>query len=253
MSHASDGSLYSILARLPDTRKARGKVYPLPALLTMTVAAMLCGCKTLTAVAQWGRDYNHLIGHLGFTKRRKDRYRSPCFGELSTIYSTLDADAFEGALRQWLQAGGTGTVLAIDGKRLRGTRDGAVPGVHLVSAFDRDAKSALAQVPTGDTNEAKAALVLLGLIPLAGVVVTGDAAFTQRDFCAQVIAGGGDYFLPVKDNQPELKDAIATNFATAFSPRRAEGAPRDRWTGGGDQQGARSGGVPSAEEQPRSA
>lgn len=225
MSHASDGSLYSILAQLPDARKARGKLYSLPSLLTMTVAATLCGCKTLTAVAQWGRDYNHLLGQLGFTKRKGDRFRSPCFGELSTVYSALDADAFEGALRRWLQADGTGPVVAIDGKCLRGSRDGAVPGVHLVSALDRDARSVLAQVPIGGTNEAKAALVLLRLIPLDGVVVTGDAAFTQRDFCQQVIDAGGDYFLPVKDNQPELKDAIATGFERAFSPDRAEGTP----------------------------
>jgi hypothetical protein len=85
MPQVTDGSLYSILAQLPDARKARGKLYPLPSLLTMTVAAILCGCKTLTAVAQWGRDYNHLLGLLGFTKRRGGRYRSPCFGELSTI------------------------------------------------------------------------------------------------------------------------------------------------------------------------
>lgn len=224
MPHVTDGSLYSALAALPDARKARGKLYPLPALLTMTAAAMLCGCKTLTAVAQWGRDYNHLLGLLGFTKRRGGRYRSPCVGELSTVYAALDADAFEAALRRWLQGGGRGARVAIDGKRLRGSRDGAVPGVHLVAAYDRDAKAVLAQVPTGDTNEAKAALALLGLIPLEGVVVTGDAAFTQRDFCAKVVAEGGDYFLPVKDNQPDLREAIAAGFARAFSPGGARGA-----------------------------
>jgi hypothetical protein len=224
MSQVLDGSLYSILAQLPDSRKARGKLYPLPALLTMTVAAILCGCKTLTAVSQWGRDYNHLLGLLGFTKRIGDRYRCPCVGELSTIYAKLNADDFETALRRWLQTDDPGTTVAIDGKRLRGSRDGAVPGVHLVSAFDRDAKAVLAQVPLEDTNEAKAALVLLKLIPLDGVVVTGDAAFTQRDFCEKVLAGGGEYFLPVKDNQPELKEAIATGFERAFSPQAEEGA-----------------------------
>jgi hypothetical protein len=228
MSQVKDRSLYSALAELPDARRARGKLYPLPALLTMTVAAMLCGCKTLTAVAQWGHDYNHLLGLLGFTKRVGDGYRSPCVGELSTIYAALDAAAFEAALGRWLQAGGHGPSVAIDGKRLRGSRDGAVPGVHLVSAYDRDAKTVLAQVPIGETNEAKAALTLLGLIPLAGMVVTGDAAFTQRDFCEKVVAGGGDYFLPVKDNQPELKEAIATGFDRAFSPGGAA-----RATGGG--------------------
>lgn len=228
MSHQTDCSLYSALAALPDARKARGKLYPLPALLTRTVAAILCGCKTLTAVAQWGRDYNHLLGLLGFSKRAGDRYRCPCVGELSTVYATLDADAFEETLRRWLQAGEPGVAVAIDGKRLRGSRDGAVPGVHVVSAYDRDAKRVLAQVTTGDTNEAKAALTLLGLIPLAGVVVTGDAAFAQRDFCAQVVAGEGDYFLPVKDNQPELKEAIEAGFRRAFSPAGAA-----RASGGG--------------------
>jgi hypothetical protein len=218
MPPPTDRSLYDHLAALPDHRKARGKLYPLPALLTLTAAALLCGAKSLAAVAQWGRDYNDLLGLLGFTKRKGPRYRSPCVGELSTFYAALDVEAFEQALRDWLAPPEPGPTVAIDGKRLRGSRRGAVPGVHLVSAYDRDAKAVLAQVPTGDTNEAKAALILLGLIPLEGVVVTGDAAFTQRDFCEKVIEGGGDYFLPVKDNQPELKEAIAAGFARAFSP-----------------------------------
>src|SRR5262245_27353624 len=145
MSPITYGSLYSALARLPDPRQARGKLYPLPALLTMTVAAILCGCKTLTAIAQWGRDYNHLLGLLGFAGGVGERYRCPCVGELSTVYAALDADAFEATVRRWLQADGPGATVAIDGKRLRGSRDGAVPGVHLVSAYDRDAKAVLAQ------------------------------------------------------------------------------------------------------------
>jgi hypothetical protein len=224
----TDRSLYATFAALPDSRKARGKLYPLPALLTLTAAAMLCGARTLTAVAQWGRDYNHLLGPLGFTKRRAGRFRSPCVGELSTVYAALDAGAFEAALRGWLQAGAAVATVAIDGKCLRGSRDGAVPGVHLVSAYDRDAKAVLAQVPVGDTNEAKAALALLGLIPLGGVVVTGDAALTQRDFCEEVLQGGGDYFLPVKDNQPGLREAIEAGFRRAFSPPGAHGAAGGR-------------------------
>lgn len=116
--------------------------------------------------------------------------------------------------------------MAIDGKRLRGSRDGAVPGVHLVGAYDGDAKAVLAQVPVGGTSAAKAALTLLGRIPPEGVVVTGDAAFTQPDFCEAVVAGGGDDFLPVKDNQPERKEAVATGLARAFSPGSGASAGR---------------------------
>lgn len=220
MSRGQDDSLYAAFTTVFDGRHRRGQLYPLPALLTMTVVAMLCGCRTLTAVAQWGRDYNPWLTLLGFRKRTADgtRYRSPCVGELSTIFSRLDVAAFERAVAAWLQAGGAGGVVAIDGKRLCGSRRGAVPGVHLVWAYDVGRRGVLAQVAVGDTNEAKAALALLKLIPLDGVVVTGDAAFTQRDFCQAVLDGGGDYFVPVKDNQPELKGAIAAGFARAFSP-----------------------------------
>jgi hypothetical protein len=37
--------------------------------------------------------------------------------------------------------------------------------------------------------------------------------FTHRDFCEEVIDGGGDYVLPVKDNQPTLGKDIAAAFA----------------------------------------
>jgi len=43
------------------------------------------------------------------------------------------------------------------------------------------------------TNEHKAALELLRVLPVKDKVVTGDAMFTHRDVCAKVIERGGDY------------------------------------------------------------
>jgi predicted transposase YbfD/YdcC len=57
------------------------------------------------------------------------------------------------------------------------------------------------------TNEHKAALQLLGALPLAGKVVTGDTLFTHRDVAQKIRAGGGDDLLFVKENQPELQAA----------------------------------------------
>ena len=45
-----------------------------------------------------------------------------------------------------------------------------------------------------------------------GKVVTTDALLTQRSFCRAVIAGDGDYILPVKNNQPGLLGAIEKLF-----------------------------------------
>jgi predicted transposase YbfD/YdcC len=77
------------------------------------------------------------------------------------------------------------------------------------------------------TNEHKAALQLLGILPVAKTVFVGDAMFCQRDLCAAIVEGGGDYVFFVKDNQPSLAvdigaglayEAQARSQAAAFSP-----------------------------------
>lgn len=233
---ATDGSLVHAFGRIPDHRQPRGKVYPLATLLTFAATAMLCGCRSLYAIAQWGRDYNHLAPALGLgrrSRRHPGRYRTPCVGELHTVFAGLDIPAFEAALTAWVLAQGVADlarrVVHLDGKKLRGSQGHQLPGVHLLAAYAPDVEAVLAQLPVAaDTNEHKAALELLKLIPLAGTLVTGDAAFTQRDFCQAVVDGGGDYFVAVKDNQPTLRDDIQAGFTRAFSPAGAGRAAAER-------------------------
>src|SRR5262249_22696703 len=69
--------------------------------------------------------------------------------------------------------------------------------------------------------------VLLGILPLAGRVVIGDAIFCQRDLAEQVRRQGGDYVLIVKDNQEGLATDIGAGFgyeAAAQSIAAATGA-----------------------------
>ncbi len=241
-------ALVELLATIPDPRKPRGRVHPLTAVLSLAVVAMLAGMKSLEAIAQFGRDHGAGLAHaLGF--RRK---KTPAKSTLSEIFRAIDLDAFEAALRAWMQgqrAGGE--AIAIDGKTLHGSRAGAVPGVHLLAAFVPASAAVLGQVRVdAKTNEHKAALRLLGVLPLHGKVVSGDAMFTHRDFAQAVRAGGGDYLLLVKDNQPDLKAQIAAAWHddAAFSPlpTPAEGGGR---TGGPDgRQGARAARVPASEQ-----
>jgi predicted transposase YbfD/YdcC len=84
------------------------------------------------------------------------------------------------------------------------------------------------------TNEHKAALELLGVLSVKDKVVTGDAMFTHRDLCTEVIAGGGDYILPVKENQPTLCTDIAAIFA---APEAGLSPPPDRAAAGRSRAG----------------
>jgi hypothetical protein len=162
------------------------------------------------------------------------------------VFRRIDAADFEARVGRWIRGRlgpGDAPHIAIDGKTARGRRDGEAPGVHLVSAYAPAVKAVLAQLRVdAKTNEHKAALELLGVLPLEGKVVTGDAMFTHRDVCAAVIDGGGDYVLPVKDNQPTLARDIAAAFAGPEAglspPPGGEARGRDR-AGVRGRQGAR--------------
>jgi DDE_Tnp_1-associated/Transposase DDE domain len=220
-------ALLDVLAQIPDPRDPRGIRHPLPAILSLAVLAMLTGVKSFAGIAQLGRDKGTALAHaLGFR-----RGKTPATSTFSELFRVLDIDAFEAALSRWVLSHlppGEARVVSLDGKTLRGSKDGEIPGQHLVTAYLSQAKAVLAQVRVdAKTNEHKAALQLLGILPLTGTVFVGDAMFCQRDLCATIIEGGGDYLLFVKDNQPSLSDDIgagigyetqARSLATAFSP-----------------------------------
>jgi hypothetical protein len=206
-------SLMELLEGIHDPRHARGKRHPLPALLGLAVVAMLAGMTSYEAIVQYGKERGwEFLRHLGFTTRW-----GLCKATYSRVFRRIDVADFEARVGRWIQGrlgSGDAPHLSLDGKTARGSRDGDTPGVHLVSAYAPDVKAVLAQLRVdAKTNEHKAALELLGVLPVQGKVVTGDAMFTHRDLCAEVIAGGGDYVLPVKENQPTLCRDIAAAFA----------------------------------------
>lgn len=217
-------TLLEALALVPDPRSRHGRIHPLVAVLGLTVVALLAGCKSFDAIAQFGRDRGlPLAAALGFR-----RAKTPNKSALGKIFRRLDAAALEAALRAWLDGrGATAGHLALDGKRLTGSRAGAVPGRHLLAAFATAHAAAVGQLEVArTTNEHKAALRLLGVLPLAGRVVTADAMFCHRDVCDTITDAGGDDLLAVKDNQADLKADLAAAFADGadFSPPPAAAA-----------------------------
>jgi hypothetical protein len=252
-TESASGSLSEAFGAIPDPRDRRGTVYPLASVLTLIATAMLCGARSLAAIAEWGRNYNDLAPLLGFARRTRDgrRYCTPCASEVHTLLAALGATAFEAALTRWITARGVADlperVPALDGKALRGSQGHQLPGVHLLAAYCLDVQAVVAQLRVpGQANEHKAALELLKVLPLEGALITGDAAFTQRDLCAAVLAGGGDYFLAVKENQPTLEADIRAAFGPAFSPSRAAAPGRGGRPRRGPRQGARPAGGPPA-------
>ena len=186
---------------------------------------MLSGAKSYQAIAQFGRDKGFALAHaLGFTRARPPPSPlSPSSSAFSTSKPSRTACLAGSASR--LPEHAQEMLICLDGKTAGGSRDGEVPGQHFVAAYASAAQAVLAQVRVdAKTNEHKAALELLGLLPAKGKIISGDAMFCQREVCAKIIEAEGDYLFAVKDNQPSLAVDIRAGLAYQEQARRLPAA-----------------------------
>jgi hypothetical protein len=189
-------------------------------MLVAIVCGLLTGARGYRAIAQWVRDQDVRVWHgLGF------RRKPPCANSFRNLLLALSPTVLEEVLRAWVRsvlgepAPDDLRAVSLDGKTLCNTLAAHERNVHLLTFLDQRTGGVLSQQAVDPhTNEAKAALELLKTILLHGRVITGDAMFCQREICQQIVDSGGDYLLVVKDNQPELKEAIAADFRPGFSP-----------------------------------
>lgn len=212
------GSLYAMLSQLEDRRHARGIRYSLVTILLYTMLAKLAGEDRLSGISEWVCHRQQALAEALGLERVQAPHRTTYSRILGQV---IDVHEFEqlvaGYFRSALEANQSIHV-AIDGKSLRGSiPSGQTQGVHLLAAFVPEEGWVLMQVEVdGKENEITAAPRLLKSLDLRDKVVTGDAMFTQRELSIQVVDSGGEYVWTVKDNQPQLREEIAT----VFEPQR---------------------------------
>jgi predicted transposase YbfD/YdcC len=131
---------------------------------------------------------------------------------LSDVLGRIAPVAFRAAFTAWATAALPGLgeeQIGIDGKAVRGSRDGANPAVHLVSAFAGRARWVLAQQAVAEqSNEITAIPDLLALLDLQGAVVSIDAMGCQKAIAQTIVEAGADYVLALKDNHPTLCEDV---------------------------------------------
>jgi predicted transposase YbfD/YdcC len=145
----------------------------------------------------------------------------PSHDTYNRVLAAVRPEALQAILIPWLQQrrGIAGDWVHIDGKAMRGTRHArqGLGALHLVSAWASQHGLTLGQVAVdAKSNEITAIPQLLELLDLRDKVVTIDAAGCQKDIAAQIVVGGGDYVLAVKDNQPTLHAEVREAFVSAL-------------------------------------
>lgn len=213
-------TLWDALGEVPDGRGRKGRQLPLPALLALSIAAMLSGADSLIAIFRWGRRLKpEALQLLGF-----DNGIAPCHATYHYVFRSLDGNALSSVLGRFVRGDATPGHIAMDGKTLRGSRRHDAKALHVLSAFATALSGVIGDlIVEPDQNEITAALVLLKSLPLEGAIITGDAIFCQRQICQQLRDGNGHYLFSVKKNQPELHDAIAESFGDLSPLGRRKG------------------------------
>ena len=202
--------LVQVLRNVADPRDRRGVRHDLPTVLSLAITGVLAGCRSLTAIWEHTTDLTGAdLRSLGVEAGQA----LPSESTIRRVLQDLEPADLDALLRSWLCTR-TGTingrtVIAVDGKTMRGTRTGEDPAPHLLAALDHATGAVLTQERVaGKSNEIPALRVLLEPLDLNGVVVTADAMHTQADTAQWIRGRGGHYLLTVKDNQKTLRRTL---------------------------------------------
>lgn len=215
-------SLVEVFATIPDFRQARGKRHSLSALLLLACVAMLAGARGQSGIADWAKNYGEpWRTRLGFTHPK-----GPSQSTVQRVFAQIAIEALEKQLAHWTQqvAAAFATITAegmaalngaaMDGKTLRMSARCGATNTHLLTLFSHRLGVVLGEVAVADkSNEIAASADALAMLMLTGVVITGDAMFTQHAIAETILEAGNDYLFVVKENQPTLHEEIAVLFA----------------------------------------
>jgi predicted transposase YbfD/YdcC len=206
VDHQRVGSgVLAVLDAVPDPRKPRGIRHQINTILALAVCAVMAGCRSFTAIGEWAADASEqVLCALGAGY-------APSESTMRRTLQRLDGDELDSAIGSWA-AGRTEPastrrrVVAVDGKRIRGSGHGTEAARHLLAAIDHAHAVVLAQREVGcKTNEITEFAPLLNGVELTGAVVTADALHAQKAHADYlVLQRGAHYLLTVKGNQPGL-------------------------------------------------
>jgi predicted transposase YbfD/YdcC len=178
-------------------------------IIFITIAAVICGAETWNDIENYGKSKeNWLRQYLQLPNG------IPSHDTFNRFFSALNPEEFEKAFLEWVSDVAEmtkGEVVSIDGKSLRGTREGSQSkrAVHIVSAWANTNRLSLGQVKVDEkSNEITAIPKLLEVLALQGCLVTIDAMGCQKEIAEKIIKKEADYILAVKGNQGSLEEDI---------------------------------------------
>lgn len=187
-------------------------------IISLGFCGVLAGCDDFVEMAEWAQ-FNEVF----FRSFLELPHGIPAHDTFTRVFAMLKPATLQEVLLPWLleRRGLPGDWIHLDGKTLRQTRRTTpqLKALHVVSAWAGQTGITLGQVAVdAKSNEITAMPQLLEVLDLHDKIVTTDAMGCQKAIAETIVAGGGDYILAVKENQPTLHAEIQVAFATAATP-----------------------------------
>jgi len=210
--------LVASFAAITDPRFARGKVHPLPGVLALVVLGLMADCRSLSAISRYGQIHPEVLAPLGLRRSPSVATLHRLLRRISVAHVRAALAAFAHRLHQRRTPDAVVGTVAVDGKTLRGVREGGTQ-LHVLHVFAQTSALALDQVAVasvrGEVPAAQDWLTQVATTFPGLTLLTADALYAEQDLCAAVVEGGRDYVLRLKKTR-----APSTPMSSSSSPPR---------------------------------
>ena len=202
---------------LTDSRQQAKVLHNFTEIVMMVICAVIAGCDVWEDIADYCRVKERwLRERIGL----KLENGIPSHDTLSRVFGMLDPTEFQGRFIEWAQVAcgkHSREILSLDGKTMRGSRNGEEKPVHMVSAWASKAKAVFGQLAVDEkSNEITAVPALLELLDIKGCIITADAMSCQKEIIAKIADSDADYTIGLKENQATLCHAAQEHFDAVF-------------------------------------
>lgn len=196
-----------------DPRIERSKEHKLIDILSIAICAVICGAEGWVDIENFGKSKETWLKT--FLELPNGIPSHDTFGR---VFSLMEPEEFQESFQSWIesiQELTEGQIVAIDGKQMRGSRDGFLGkrAIYMVSAWAEANELVLGQRKVDEkSNEITAIPELLKILDISGCIITIDAIGTQTKIANAIVDNGADYLLSVKENQGHLFEEISWLF-----------------------------------------
>ena len=129
-------TLPDFFADIADPRRAQGRRHPLPAVLAIATAAVLCGMRGYKAIAGWANDLKPRARERFRCRRENGIYRVPSEFIIRDVLIRVDPVAVDRACQRWNEAyARDDPSLAVDGKTMCNAQDEQGRQTHIMSVI----------------------------------------------------------------------------------------------------------------------